>query len=373
MLEIRALTKRFGRQVAVDGFDLDCGANEFLVIFGPAGAGKSTALKMVAGILAPSSGEVRLNGRSLVHTPPERRNMAMAFENYSLYSHLSVAENLAFPLHARKMGRAEVERRVKQMADILQIPHLLERRPGFLSGGQRQRVALGRALIRDADVYLLDEPISHLDAKLRHRMRGQLKAICAQKSSLVIHVTHDFREAMALSDRMVVLDRGKIMQVGPPYEVFHWPANEFVASFVGDPPMSFLDVTVEAEGGRTFLRITDGGAAIAVGDRLKAGLEAMRRPQTLRVGVRAGDLSLAAAPSERHHVPARAFVTETLGFRNTVVAEAGSNLVRAFCPPETIWRTGENLWLDIGEHNFHLFADGRALAHPTPRVGALPS
>lgn len=371
MLEIRALTKTFGRNVAVENFELACRADEFVVIFGPAGAGKSTTLKMVAGIVPPTSGEIRLNGGSLTQVPPERRKMAMVFESYSLYSHLTVADNLAFPLRARNMSGSEIAQRVSQMADILQIPELLDRRPGFLSGGQRQRVALGRALIRDADVYLLDEPISHLDAKLRHRMRAQLKAVCAQKGASVIHVTHDWHEAMALSDRMIVLDHGRIMQIGSPNEVFHQPANEFVAGFVGDPPMSFLNATATAEAGRISLRLAENGVAISLSDRLQDTLRRLPQSAALRVGVRAGDLSASPASTARHNVSARVFVTETLGFRNTLVADAGAQLIRAFCPPEVVWRTGDGVWFDIGEHNFHLFADGLAVAHPTALVDRL--
>src|SRR5512135_556963 len=244
MLELDGVTRTFDTTVAVHQLSLQIKEQEFLVIFGPAGAGKSTTLRLIAGILHPTHGDIRFKGRSLNGVPPEQRNMSMVFENYALYSHMTVSENLAFPLHARGLPKAEIEKRIGRMAEILQITDLLDRRPGFLSGGQRQRVALGRAMIREADIYLLDEPISHLDAKLRHLMRGEIKAMCAERAATVIYVTHDYKEAMALSDRILVLNKGRAMQIATPDEVYHEPATEFVGAFLGDPSMSFLDATL---------------------------------------------------------------------------------------------------------------------------------
>ena len=241
MIELQGITKRFGTRLAVRNLSFSAQDNEFLVIFGPAGAGKSTTLRLIAGIAEPNYGEILFNRQSYTQIPPEKRNFSMVFENYALYSHLSVFDNLAFPLKARKMPEKEIREKVQKMAEILQISAMLDRKPGFLSGGQRQRVALGRGLIRDADVYLLDEPISHLDARLRIQMRAELKRICMEKNANVIHVTHDYREAMALADKVIVLNGGRLMQHGSPEDVFHYPVNEFVARFVGDPPMGFFE------------------------------------------------------------------------------------------------------------------------------------
>lgn len=364
MLELRSLTKNFGKTVAVRNLSIQCKEKEFLVIFGPAGAGKTTTLRLISGILQPTSGEVYFNGKSLRNVPPEGRNMSMVFENYALYSHLAVYENLAFPLRARRLKEDEIRTRVHAMADTLQISELLDRRPGFLSGGQRQRVALGRALIREADVYLLDEPISHLDAKLRHRMRGELKAICADKEATVVHVTHDYCEAMALSDRVAVINKGRLLQLGPPREVFHRPANEFVASFFGDPPMSFIDVEYAEERGTPVLRVSANGTHLPVGPELMDKVEKMTLPNSMRIGVRANALSAATSENENHHVPAEAFVTETLGFRNILIANVGKNQVRVITSPDQSFETRQRVWLDLNETNMHVFADGKAIAHP---------
>jgi ABC-type sugar transport system ATPase subunit len=361
MLALRALTKRYGELLAVDAIDVECQPEEFLVVFGPAGAGKSSTLKMIAGVLAPTAGDVWFGGRSLRDVPPERRNMAMVFESYSLYSHLTVAQNLTFPLRARKVPEPEVRRRLAEMAEVLQITPLLERRPGFLSGGQRQRVALGRALIRDADVFLLDEPISHLDAKLRHRMRAELKATCTRKRATVVHVTHDFREAMALSDRMLVLDHGRVRQIGPPSVVYGRPADEFVAAFVGDPPMSFLDVRVADAGGRRLLQVAGGAGAIPAPLALAATLE--KAGGGLRIGFRASEVRVVPGPAPGA-IAARVLAVETLGPRNLVVAEVGDRHVRAFVAPDVRYPSGSGVGLELHAGNVHVFGDGLALHHP---------
>jgi multiple sugar transport system ATP-binding protein len=294
----------------------------------------------------------------------------MVFENYALYSHLSVFENIAFPLRARKFSNDVITRMVHDMADVLQIGEFLGRRPGFLSGGQRQRVALGRALVRDADVYLLDEPISHLDAKLRHRMRGELKAMCAKKEAVILHVTHDYREAMALSDRIIVINKSQIMQFGTPDEIYHRPANEFVASFVGEPPMSFIDVTYESDTKRLFISGTEANSA-----RLKVPLDkpdmaaTLAQSARLQVGSRASDILLATSASEIFDVPAEVYVVETLGHQNIVTAKVGNNLIKIATKPEFTPAVRDSVWLNIGPQNYHLFADGIAIAHPRRQVG----
>lgn len=368
MLELRSLTKKFGKTVAVNNLNITCKECEFLVIFGPAGAGKTTTLRLIAGILKPTSGEMYFKGQPLAGVPPEQRNMSMVFENYALYSHLSVYENLAFPLRARRYRDDEIQRLVQHMAGILQIAELLDRRPGFLSGGQRQRVALGRALIREADVYLLDEPISHLDAKLRHRMRGELKAMCAEKEATVIHVTHDSREAIALSDRVAVINKGRLMQIGSPDEIFHRPANEFVAGFVGEPPMSFMDVKYGEEEGQPVFRIAGNDIRLPASPKVDAYVKDKGLPARFRLGVRAVDVSASPSADEIHNVPGEVFVTETLGHRNLLTAKLGKNLVQVVTPPELTFEVKDMIWLDLSQDNLHVFADGRAIAHPRPRA-----
>lgn len=368
MLELRSLTKVFEKTVAVKDLSITCEECEFLVVFGPAGAGKTTTLRLIAGILKPTSGEVYFSGQPLTGVPPERRNMSMVFENYALYSHLSVYENLAFPLAARGYPDDEIQRLVQRMAGILQISELLERRPGFLSGGQRQRVALGRALIREADVYLLDEPISHLDAKLRHRMRGELKAICAEKEATVIHVTHDSREAMALANRVAVLNKGELMQLGSPDEIFHRPANEFVAGFVGEPPMSFTEVEYAAEDGRPGFRIAGSDIRLPAGPEIGAYVKEKDLPAAFRLGVRATDVSALPWKDGMHNVPGEVYVTEMFGHRNLLTAKLGKNLVQVVTSSDLTFKVKDPVWLDLNQDNIHVFADGLAIAHPRPRA-----
>lgn len=287
----------------------------------------------------------------------------MVFENYALYSHLTVFENLAFPLRARKMPAIEIKQRVEKMADVLGISGTLDRRPGFLSGGQRQRVALGRGLIREADVYLLDEPISHLDARLRLAMRAELKAICAEKNATVIHVTHDYREAMALADRVLVLNKGKLMQHDSPEEIFHHPANEFVASFVGDPPMSFLDVEYSHQGYPGLL-IVDTGLFIPADQELATLARQNKLDGNVRIGVRATEVTILPRQTVTHVVPSEVYVVESQGHRNLVTVKVGKNLVQVAASPEETWRVKDTAWLNIGSHNLHVFTNGIVVHHP---------
>lgn len=374
MLELRNITRKFGSKTAVKNLSIQGVESEFLVIFGPAGAGKSTTLNLIAGILAPTAGEIYVNGFPMNGVPPENRNMSMVFENYALYSHLSVYENLAFPLRAHRLSQPEIERRVHEMAEVLQISEFLKRKPGFLSGGQRQRVALGRALIRDADVYLLDEPISHLDAKLRHRMRGELKAMCARKAATVVHVTHDYREAMSLSHRMAVINKGVLMQLGTPDEIYHTPANEFVASFVGEPTMSFLDVAYAEQDGEPRLVVQNTEARpvrVAVHDEASRYFRQNALPRQMRIGVRASDITVATAEDITHTVPGEVYVVESLGHRDILTTKVGEHLVKVVAAPGMNLTVRDTVWLDISPQTCHLFGDEQAIAHPSRRMQAV--
>ena len=369
MLELQNLTKYYGKTLAVQDLNITCRDREFLVIFGPAGAGKSTTLRLIAGVSPISSGEVRYKGHSLNGVAPEHRNMAMAFENYALYSHLTVYDNLAFPLKARKTDKAAIKKRVQAMAELLQITELLDRRPGFLSGGQRQRVALGRALIREADVYLLDEPISHLDAKLRHHMRGELKAMGAQWEATVVYVTHDYKEAMALSDRIAVLNQGRLMQIDTPDEVYHRPAHQFVASYLGDPPMNFLDAEIKRDNGNSYLQTRQ--LQLSIDEATTAEISQQSPSGLLRVGARATDLTISPVQTETCTVPVEVYVVETFGFRNIVTCQVqGGGLVQSVASPEMTLKVGDTAWLELTTDRIHLFApDGTAISNPSPTNG----
>ena len=362
MLRVEGITKIFGRTVAVGNLSFTCQEQEFLVIFGPAGAGKSTTLRLVAGINTPDRGRVHFRQEDITSVAPENRNMSMVFENYALYSHLTVFENLAFPLRARKIQDAEVKQRVQKMAEVLGLAGMLDRRPGFLSGGQRQRVALGRGLIREADIYLLDEPISHLDARLRLAMRAELKAICSEKKATVIHVTHDYREAMALADRVIVLNKGKMMQHDTPDRVFRYPVNDFVAIFVGDPPMSFLDVEYQQD---------EKGFAISGTDFIipaapeHLALAAQKKYEgSVRLGMRAAEISLSSYKDDMHVVGGEVYVTESQGHRSLVTVKVGKNLIQVAINPDEVWNVKDTTWLQLGANNLHIFINGNAVHHP---------
>lgn len=371
MLELDNVVKRFGPSIAVNGVSLDLGEREFVVILGPAGAGKSTTLRLIAGLIEPTSGEIRFRGRSLRGVPPEARNFSMVFENYALYSHRTVFENLAFPLHARNVVRDEIGRRVERMSRMLSIGSLLDRRPGMLSGGQRQRVALGRALIREAYVYLLDEPLSHLDARVRQDVRVQLKAMCGELNATVVHVTQDYREAMSLADRIVVLDRGRIQQIGSPDDVYGHPANEFVATFVGDPPMSLLDAAYSEDGGKPILRLMASNSTLPAQPLADVMRQRGLAPE-VRVAARAGDVAISHVQTAACTVPGEVYVAEAHGYRTIVTVKIGDARIRLSAPANTTWNVNERVWLGLGLDNLHVFSAGRAIHHPSTEGARMP-
>jgi multiple sugar transport system ATP-binding protein len=363
MLELDSVVKLFGTTVAISGVELSVREHEYLVILGPAGAGKSTTLRLISGLTKPTRGDIRIDGRSLLGVAPEHRDVSMVFENYALYPQRTVFENLSFPLEARRVPRSEIKRRVESMASILLIDSLLDRRPGELSGGQRQRVALGRGLIRDATVYLLDEPLSHLDARIRQDVRVQLKAMSVDLHSMVIHVTQDYREAMSLADRMAVLNEGRIQQVGTPDEIYAAPVNEFVAMFVGDPPMSLLDATFVHENGRPVLKVAGTNISLPA-DELVGRVKNGATPPALRVAARPTDVPVSATETKECYIPAQVYVSESHGYRNIVTIKLGDATIRVAAPPKKIWRVNDPIWLGLGMYNLHAFANGKAIYHP---------
>jgi len=240
VVEVRKLVKTFDGVNAIDGVDIETLAGEYLVLLGPSGCGKTTLLRAIAGLEQPSSGDVLIDGHVGTGVPPRVRKVAMVFQSYALYPHKSVLGNIAFPLRAARLPRADIARKARWAADLLQIGHLLDRKPRALSGGERQRVALARALVREPHVFLLDEPLSNLDAKLRATAREELKRFQEEIGTTTIYVTHDQVEAMGLGDRIAVLSAGRVRQLGPPAEVYDDPADTFVATFIGSPPMNLV-------------------------------------------------------------------------------------------------------------------------------------
>jgi ABC-type sugar transport system ATPase subunit len=364
MITLKDVSKRYTTTAfGVRDLNFDIHDQEFLVIYGPSGAGKSTTLKLLAGIIKPTSGDIERDGQSLLDVAPESRDMAMAFENYALYSHMSVRDNLAFPLRAKAMSKTEIDERVDRMARTLQITDLLDRRPGFLSGGQRQRVALGRAIIRPASLYLLDEPIGHLDAKLRNRMRGELKAMSADLNATIVLVTTASREALALGDRIVILREGNLQQIGTPNEVYYQPVNEFVASFVGEPPMSFLGIEPKSEGGQLLFQIQDCDDCLEVPSQLAHHLNGQK--DGYRLGVRASEITVSAQKDAGHQVAGEVYIVEHMGYCNIISAKLGNGLIRAITESTIVPKRGETIWLSLNAENMHLFYKTAALQHPS--------
>jgi multiple sugar transport system ATP-binding protein len=266
---LRDVSKVFdGKVVAVNKFNLEINDREFIVFVGPSGCGKTTTLRMVSGLEEITAGEIAIDNVIVNDIPPKDREIAMVFQNYALYPHMSVYKNLAFGLKLRKYPKEEIDKRVKEAADILEIHDLLGRKPKELSGGQMQRVALGRAIVRNAKVYLLDEPLSNLDAKLRVEMRAELNRLHTRLQATMIYVTHDQVEAMTLGDRIVIMLDGLIQQVDTPINIYDYPVNKFVGSFIGSPPMNFINGTVIKDNGDLAFLFTDGQNKIRIPERI---------------------------------------------------------------------------------------------------------
>ncbi len=290
-VKLEKVTKRYGSKTAVNNLSLDCEEGEFLSIVGPTGAGKSTILSMIAGIEEVTSGKIYFNGHEVNNLPPQERNVSMAFESYNLYPHLKVYDNIAFPLRAPRWGlklsKKEERRRVEEIASFLGIEELLDRLPQHLSGGQKQRVSLSRALVRQPEVYLLDEPIAHLDARLKFSTQTLLKKFASQYRSTIIYVTHDYREALALSDKLVVLRKGSIEQEGTPEEVYNLPATDFVGSILGEPPMNLIDGELVRKNDKSFFSV-DKKFTLGIRESLAGTIKAIATQKNGRTMARAG-------------------------------------------------------------------------------------
>ena len=352
-VHFRQVTKRYGDLEVIHGIDLDVADGEFIVIVGPSGCGKSTLLRMVAGLERITGGQVAIGERVVNELEPKDRDIAMVFQNYALYPHMSVASNLAFGLKMRKFEKAEIEKRINNAASILGIESLLQRKPRQLSGGQRQRVALGRAIVRDPKVFLFDEPLSNLDAKLRVQMRVELTRLHRELKATMIYVTHDQVEAMTLGDRVVVMKDGVVQQVGEPLELYNAPSNRFVAGFIGSPAMNFADVTLAENGGKPVaeapgLRIGLPGA-LAARARSKAGRKAT-------LGIRPEDIHIAsAADAPEYCFDAVVEVVEQLGSEILLDTRVGPALMVASVEPTLRMRAHDNLKLALKPERLHLF------------------
>jgi multiple sugar transport system ATP-binding protein len=284
-VSLRKVIKRYDDVEAVRGIDLDISDHEFIVLVGPSGCGKSTTLRMIAGLEDITDGDIMIGGDVVNDVPPKDRDIAMVFQNYALYPHMTVAENMSFGLRLKHFPKAEINARVTEAARLLDITDLINRKPKQLSGGQRQRVAMGRAIVRNPKVFLFDEPLSNLDAKLRVQMRIEIKKVHQKVRTTTVYVTHDQVEAMTLADRVVVMNKGRIEQIGTPNELYHKPATRFVAGFIGSPAMNFLPCRLEDAGGTLQVRLTD-RIAFALPPARAARYNALPRTEKLLLGIR---------------------------------------------------------------------------------------
>ena len=356
-ITLDGIEKRYGDVTAVTDLDLEIQPGEFLVIVGPSGCGKSTTLRMIAGLEDITGGELRFDGEVMNDVEPKNRNVAMVFQNYALYPHMSVSRNMSFGMNsAGEYTSDEINRRVQDAAETLGISEYLDRKPGQLSGGERQRVAIGRALVRDPDVLLLDEPLSNLDAKLRVEMRAELSALHDKVQTTTVYVTHDQTEAMTLGDRVAVLDEGKLQQVDPPQRVYDVPTNRFVAEFIGSPQMNFLPVAVSRDGERT---VAEGPVdspesfALTLPD---ASFDVSER-ERLTLGVRPEDLHPADDIDHTHTEPVELEVrmTEPLGDVMLIYGMLGEQEIIVQVEAHQDTRKGDTLSLAADPDRLHLF------------------
>jgi multiple sugar transport system ATP-binding protein len=330
VVTIRNLRKSFGTVEVLHGVSIDIDEAEFVVLVGPSGCGKSTLLRMLAGLEHVTSGEIVIGNRVVNDLPPKERDIAMVFQNYALYPHLTVADNMAFSLMLKNAPKSEIAARVQPAAQILGLTNLLDRYPRQLSGGQRQRVAMGRAIVRDPQVFLFDEPLSNLDAKLRVSMRAEIKNLHQRLKTTTVYVTHDQIEAMTMADKIVVMHDGRVEQIGEPLELYDMPANLFVAGFIGSPAMNMLTGRIDSADGGRF--VTDDGLALPVGRPLEAAPDGTvvygLRPESMHLG---GEVPLHVDVIEptgsETHVLGRLGATEVVGvFRERVRAQPGEEI-----------------------------------------------
>lgn len=356
-LTFQHVKKRYGlNEFTVKDFHLDVADKEFLVLVGASGCGKSTTLRMVAGLEDISEGQLYIGNRLVNEVEPKDRDIAMVFQNYALYPHMTVYENMAFGLKLRKIPKAQIEARVQETADILGIQHLLSRKPKELSGGQRQRVALGRAIVREPQVFLMDEPLSNLDAKLRVQMRTEIVKLHKRLETTIIYVTHDQTEAMTMADRIVVMHEGVIQQVASPHEIYYAPVNKYVAGFIGSPAMNFIEGRITEEAGEVFF--CTGDMSLSVGEEKACLLRtAGYVGKEVIMGVRPEDLDdiTELTDGEAVKLTAEVEVVENLGDRTYLYVLAGSHALTACVVGERSRKEGEFVTLFIQMKNVHFF------------------
>ncbi len=339
-IQLSSAVKKYGAQQVIHGIDVDIEDGEFAVLVGPSGCGKSTLLRMIAGLESISDGSISIGAQVVNDLRPKERGIAMVFQNYALYPHMTVAENMGFALRLSRTSKAEIDGKVRTAADILDLGKLLERYPRELSGGQRQRVAMGRAIVRDPSVFLFDEPLSNLDAKLRVRMRTEIKALHQKLKTTVVYVTHDQIEAMTMADKIIVLEEGRVSQIGSPLDLYDAPANRFVATFIGSPSMNLLPATTTGEG-----VILSDGQTLAV----PHGLAPERK---IDFGIRPEHLTMGSSDDGMR---ATVIVTEPTGAETHVVCDLNGTEITAAVRDRVDAAPGQPVWLKPDRGRMHWF------------------
>ena len=360
-IKLENIVKRYGDVIAVRDFSLEIQDKEFVVFLGPSGCGKTTTLRLIAGLEHPEEGDIFIDGERVNDLSPADRDIAFVFQFYALYPHLSVYDNIAFPLKAVKVSKSEIDTQVKRVAEILQISNMLSRKPSVLSGGEMQRVALGRAMVRQPKVYLLDEPMANLDAKIRVDTRAEIKRLQHEIGATTIFVTHDQVEAMSLADRIAVIHEGLLQQIGTPYEVYNRPESLFVAGFMGMPTMNLLGAELTARQGESVLRLSHTDVYLPLSPKRQAAISTAAQENGLVFGVRPEHIT-AVKQSDERKIAADVHLVEPLGAVNILDMRLGTHsetqepiLLRVRTHPTFRVGVGDTIWLDFNEVETHLF------------------
>ncbi len=351
---LKDLWKKYGAVEAVKGINMEIEDGEFFCFLGPSGCGKTSTLRMIAGIEQITGGEIRIGDQRVNNLPPSARDIAMAFETYALYPPLTVWQNLAFPLQVRGESNERVKQEVDKVAKLLDLGEVLDRKPEQLSGGQQQRVSLGRCIARPAKAYLFDEPLSHVDSKARLRMRAEIKRLQETLNTTCIYVTHDQLEALALGDRIMVMNFGEIQQVGTPEEVYNRPRNLFVADFIGEPPFNFFDGVLDYNGDGLAFRSVKGGYSLPLPDPLRDKLGGKGKDE-IRIGIRPRFIAPSLVEAKGAQMRGKIYVYEDLGEYGVLTADVAGDLVRVLTDPHFHGKSGDAVWLTLDTSMVQVF------------------
>ncbi len=352
-VRLKNITKRFGKVWAVKNLSLEVKDKEFLVLLGPSGCGKTTTLRCIAGLETQDEGDVYVGDKIVNEIRPKDRDLAMVFQSYALYPYMDVFSNIAFPLKMSNVPIEDIQKRVKQVTELLDIDELLERKPAQLSGGQKQRVALGRAIVRNPQAFLMDEPLSNLDAKLRVYMRTELKKLQNELGVTTIYVTHDQLEAMTMADDIAVMDEGVLQQLSNPFDIFTNPNNLFVAGFIGSPPMNFINCVFKEKGKSSLL---DAGAfTMPISGTPVNLIKKNSTGSELILGFRPEDIYLNKKKTVKHFIKAKVYVIEPVGSEVIIDFMIGGEIIKAKSSPKLKISTGEEMWLGFDKDRMHIF------------------